>query len=297
MTGIGNSRPRRSLLYMPGANSRALEKARTLPVDGVILDLEDAVAPARKPAAREAVIAAVRAGGYAPREVVIRVNPTSSEWGEQDLRAVATVSSLIDAVLLPKVESPDALRRAETLLVGSGADPRLALWAMVETPAGIAAVESVCAATPRLACLVLGTNDLAKDLRVPQDPSRLGLLHALSRCVLAARANGLDILDGVHPDLEDDAGLRESCHQGRRLGFDGKTLFHPRQVAAANEIFAPSPEAIEEAHAVIAGWQEADARGDGVTLVAGRLVEHLHVLDARRIIGLAQTIADREQDG
>lgn len=285
---------RRSVLYMPGSNARALEKARSLPVDTVILDLEDAVAPAQKRQARDAIAAAVRAGGYAPREVVVRVNGSDSEWGSDDLRAVATVAAHVDAVLLPKVQSAADVLDAAHLLVQSGATHRPALWAMVETPQGITAVEAICAASPRLDCLVLGTNDLAKDLRIAQEPERLGLLYALSRCVLAARAAGLDILDGVHPDLEDDAGLRASCEQGRRLGFDGKTLFHPRQVAAANELFSPSAEAVEEAHAIVAAWAEAQARGAGVTLQGGRLVEHLHVLDAHRVIALAEQVAARQ---
>ena len=192
------------------------------------------------------------------------------------------------------MESADEVRAAGALLEASGAPQRPTLWAMIETPLGVVRVESICEAGARLECLVLGANDLAKDLRIAQDSARTGLVHALSRCVLAARATGLDILDSVHPDIEDETGLRAACRQGRMLGFDGKTLFHPRQIDIANELFTPSPEAVEEARAVIAAWEKARAQGEGVTLHGGKLVEHLHVLDARRIIALAEQATARQ---
>ena len=284
-------RPRRSVLYMPGSNARALEKARTLPADGLILDLEDAVAPAAKQEARALVVAALAAGGYGHRETVVRVNGAATPWGADDLAAAARSGA--DAVLLPKVERAEDVRAAERALDAAGAPPSLRLWCMIETPRGVLAVAEIAAATPRLACLVAGTSDLVKDLRARHTPGRAEVLASLSLVVLAARANGLAALDGVHLDLGDDAGFEAACAQGRELGFDGKTLIHPRTIDAANRAFAPGADEVEAARRIISAHAEADRAGSGVVVVDGRLVEALHVEAARRTVELAEAIAAR----
>ena len=286
---LARSRPRRSVLYMPGSNPRALEKARTLPADGLILDLEDAVAPDAKDAARERVVAAVREGGYGPREVVIRVNGLASRWGHADLVAAATAGA--DAVLLPKVESAEAVRQALAVLDDAGAPAGLALWCMMETPRAMLSAAAIADASPRLGALVMGTSDLVKELHAAHTPLRLPLITALGLCLLAARAAGLAILDGVFLDLEDEAGFAAACRQGRELGFDGKTLIHPRQIAPANQAFAPDEEALGQARRIIAAHEAAQQAGQGVAVVDGRLVESLHVADARRQVALAAAIA------
>ncbi|MBO0738975.1 MAG: CoA ester lyase [Alphaproteobacteria bacterium] len=281
-------RPRRSFLYMPGSNPRALERARSLPADGLILDLEDAVAPQEKESARAIVTAALAEGGYGEREVVLRVNPLDTPWGYADLASAATMP--IDAVLLPKVEGAERLRLSLSLLDALGAPERLALWCMLETPLGILYARDIAAASPRLAALVLGTSDLTKDLHALATRDRLPLLTSLGLAILAARAYGLAVLDGVHLDLADDEGFAASCRQGRELGFDGKTVIHPKQIAAANAAFAPSTEEIEWSRRIIAAHAEAVAAGKGVVLVDGRLIENLHVENARRIVALAEEI-------
>jgi citrate lyase subunit beta/citryl-CoA lyase len=289
MTAMAASaRPRRSLLYMPGSNARALEKGRELPADGLILDLEDAVAPDAKETARRQVAEAVRAGGYGGREIIVRVNGADTPWGAADLDAMAGVGA--DAVLLPKVESAAAVRDAEARLARAGAPAGLALWCMMETPLGILRAAEVAGASPRLAGFVMGTSDLAKDLHAAHTAMRLPMLTALGLCLLAARAHGLTIIDGVHLDLADDAGFAESCRQGAELGFDGKSLIHPRQVEGANRAFAPTPEEIERSRRLIAAHAEASAAGKGVVVVDGRLVEALHVENARRLVALAEAI-------
>jgi citrate lyase subunit beta / citryl-CoA lyase len=288
-------RPRRSMLYMPGANARALEKGRTLPADGLILDLEDAVAPQAKDVARDQVAAALGAGGYGPRELLVRVNGLATPWGAADLAALATAGA--DGVLLPKVESAAAVRQAEAALAAAGAPAGLALWCMMETPRGILAANEIAGASPRLAGLVMGTADLAKDLQARHTPDRLPLLTSLGLCLLAARAHGLAILDGVHLDLADDAGLEAACRQGVEFGFDGKTLIHPRTIAVANRLFAPSADEIAWSRRIIAAHQAASAAGQGVVLVDGRLVEGLHVENARRLVALADAIAARDAAG
>ena len=288
-------RPRRSVLYMPGSNPRALAKARTLPVDGVILDLEDAVAPNAKEEARHRVAEALAEGGFGHRERVVRVNGLDTPWGAADLDAVAAMN--LDAVLLPKIEGAGDVLAAWRRLCEAGARSGLALWVMIETPRGVLATASVCAAAAPLACVVLGTSDLAKELRVEHTPGRPGLLPALGHCVLAARAAGLDVLDGVQLDLEDEAALESVCRQGRELGFDGKTLIHPRQIATANRIFAPAPESVTAARRTLEAWEAASARGDGLAVVDGRLVEHLHAAEARRLVQMAEAIACREGGG
>jgi len=284
-------RPRRSVLYVPASNARALEKARALPADGLILDLEDAVAPAAKVAARAAAVAAVRARGFGPREVALRVNGLTTPWGLDDLAAVARVGA--DAIVLPKVEAPDEVHAAEAALAAAGAPAGLALWAMIETPRGVLAAAAIAGASPRLACLVAGTSDLTKDLRARATPGRTEILTALALVVLAARANGLSALDGVHLDLADAPGFEAACRQGRDLGFDGKTLVHPRTVDAANRIFAPDEAEVAAARRVIAAHAEAEAAGSGVAIVDGRVVEALHVEAARRTVALAEAIAAR----
>jgi len=285
------ARPRRSVLYMPGSNARALEKGREIPADALILDLEDAVAPDAKESARRQVVDAVRAGGYGHRELAIRVNGLDSPWGAEDLRAVAAAGA--DAILLPKVESAAMVEEAERRLRQAGGPERQALWCMMETPLGILRAEAIAGASPRLACLVLGTSDLVKDLRASHTPQRLPVLTALSLCVLAARAHGLAVLDGVHLDLSDDEGFRAVCVQGRELGFDGKTLIHPKTVPVANAVFAPSEAEVAQARKIIAAHAEATAAGKGVVLLDGKLIENLHVEMARRTMTLADAVAAR----
>jgi citrate lyase subunit beta/citryl-CoA lyase len=284
-------RLRRSVLFMPASNARALDKARTLPADALVFDLEDAVAPDAKPAARRLAVAAASGGGYAPREVVIRVNALDTPWGRDDLAAIA--GSGADAVLLPKVDSAAAVHDALGVLDAGGAPARLALWCMLETPRGVLRAEAIAAANPRVAALVMGTSDLTKDLRARHTPDRLPLLTSLGLCVLAARAHGLAALDGVHLDLDDEAGFVAACRQAAAMGFDGKTLIHPKTIAGANAAFAPSPDEIDRARRIIDAHAAAGAQGQGVALVDGRLVEQLHVEEARRVVALAEAITAR----
>jgi citrate lyase subunit beta/citryl-CoA lyase len=284
-------RPRRSILYVPGSNARAVEKARGLPVDGLILDLEDAIAPAAKEEARRTVGAALAAGGFGHREVTVRVNGPATPWGADDLALAARSGA--DAVVLPKVESAEEVRAAERALDAAGAPPALALWCMIETPRGVLAADAVAGATPRLGALVMGTSDLVKDLGARHTPGRAEVLVALGTVLLAARAHGLAALDGVHLDLSDDAGFEAACRQGRDLGFDGKTLIHPRTVDAANRAFTPGENEVARAREIIAAHAEAEAAGKGVVVVDGRLVEALHVEAARRLVALAEAIAGR----
>ncbi len=281
-------RPRRSVLYIPGSNQRALEKAKTLAVDALILDLEDAVAPEQKPQAREYVSAAVNAGGYGHREIVIRINALTTRWGKEDLKAAAWAQA--DAVCVPKIENAAQVRSVADALDALGAPPGMAIWTMLETPLGILNAREIASAHARLTVFVMGTSDLAKDLRVPHTPDRLGFLTSLGMSVLAARAYGLDIVDGVHLDLSGGPEFRAICAQGRTLGFDGKTLIHPNQIATANEIFGPSAEAIAHAHRVIAIWEEAEKEGSGVAVLDGKLVENLHAAEARRLLAIADAI-------
>jgi citrate lyase subunit beta / citryl-CoA lyase len=287
----GGVRLRRSVLFMPASNARALEKARTLPADALVFDLEDAVAPDAKPQARRMAVAAARGGGYAPREVVIRVNALDTPWGRDDLAAAA--ESGADAVLLPKVESAAVVHAAVGALDAAGGPADLPLWCMLETPRGILRAEAIAAAGPRVAALVMGTSDLTKDLRARHTPDRLPLTTSLGLCVLAARAHGLAALDGVHLDLDDEVGFLAACRQAAAMGFDGKTLIHPRTIAAANDAFSPSPDEVARARRIIDAHADAVARGQGVVVVDGRLVENLHVEDAHRLAALAAAIAAR----
>lgn len=282
------ARPRRSALFVPGSNARALQKATELPVDAVLLDLEDAVLPGAKDGARTAVLAAVAARPFGRREVVLRINGLDTPWGPADLRAAAT--SGVDGILLSKTETPAALLAAARVLDELGAPPELRLWSMAETPRGVLDIDAIAQCTPRLAVLVMGTADLGKALRIPEQPGRAALLPALAHCILAARAAGLDILDGVYMRLADPAGFRAECVQGRHLGFDGKTLIHPGQVEACNEIFGVSDSEAAAATELIAAWESAAASGAGVAVHAGRLVERLHVEDARRQLALHRAI-------
>jgi citrate lyase subunit beta / citryl-CoA lyase len=283
-------RPRRSALYVPGSNARALAKAAALAADVVIVDLEDAVAPAAKEEARRAAVAAI-GQGLGRAEVVLRVNGADGPWGADDL--VAAARSGADAVLLPKVERASTVVEAVARLEAAGAPASLALWAMLETPRGILRAEEVASSSPRLACLVAGTSDLVKDLRARHTPGRSEVLASLSWIVLAARAAGLAALDGVHLDLDDPAGFERACRQGRDLGFDGKTLIHPRTIEAANLAFTPGDEELALARRVIEAHAEAEAAGRGVVVVDGRLVEALHVAEARRVVALASAIQGR----
>ena len=285
-------RPRRSVLYMPGSNARALDKARTLPADGYILDLEDAVAPDAKIVARQQICEAVKAGGYGQRELAIRVNSLATPWGHDDIAAASTCGG--HAILIPKVESADTVRQVENIMNAAGAPDDMAIWCMMETPRGMLEAAAIAAASPRLACLVMGTSDLAKDLNCAHTRERLPMLTSLSLCLLAARANGLAILDGVYLDLNDDEGFEYACKQGVEFGFDGKTLIHPKTVAATNRIFAPSETAVAWSRKIIAAHAEATAQGKGVVVVDGKLVENLHVESARRLVKLAEAIAAME---
>jgi citrate lyase subunit beta/citryl-CoA lyase len=282
-------RPRRSVLYMPGANERALEKAKTIPADALILDLEDAVAPDAKADARDRVCAAAASGDYGAKEVTIRVNGLDTEWHAADIAAAAKAGP--DGVVVPKVNSADEVHTIEAALVAGGAPAHTKIWAMLETPIATLRAAEIAAASERLAVLVMGTNDLAKELHAVQIPGREPLVHALSQCIIGARAAGKVILDGVYNDIKDAEGFHDECVQGRHLGFDGKTLIHPTQVDDANLVWAPSTAAVEEAREIIAAFDAAIAEGKGVVTVNGRMIENLHVDNARRTLAQSEAIA------
>ncbi|MDV6010900.1 CoA ester lyase [Haloechinothrix sp. LS1_15] len=286
MTDRQTPRPRRSVLYMPGANERALEKAKTLPADALILDLEDAVAPGVKEEARERVCAAAASGEYSSREVTIRVNGLDTEWHEADLRAAAKAGP--DGIVVPKVSSAAQVHTIERALEFAGAPPHTAIWAMIETPTAMLHAEEIAAASDRLSVLVMGTNDLANELHAEFVPGRAPLLGGLSLALLAARAAGKVILDGVYNDVADAEGFEAECVQGRQLGFDGKTLIHPSQVEPCNRVFTPSEEEVTNARKVIEAFEQASAEGRGVVTVDGRMIENLHVDNARRVLALAE---------
>jgi citrate lyase subunit beta/citryl-CoA lyase len=285
----GPLRPRRSVLYMPGANERALEKAQTLPADALILDLEDAVAPDAKEEARTRVCDAVRSGAYGHRELAIRANGLDTHWGPDDIRAAAAAGP--DAVLVPKVSSPGDIATIEALLAEGGAPAHTSIWAMLETPDGILDAAAICGASVRLEVLVMGTNDITKELHATHVPGRQPLLYALGHCLVAARAAGKVILDGVYNDIKDPEGFAAECTQGAQMGFDGKTLIHPSQLEDCNRIFSPSPEEVDHARRVIEAWDAATAEGKGVVTVDGRMIENLHVDNARRVLAVADAIA------
>ncbi len=289
MSGAASYRPRRSVLYMPANNERALEKAKTLPVDGLILDLEDAVGPDHKAVARENACAATASGDYGLREVTIRVNGIGTQWHEEDLAAACGAGP--DGIVVPKVGSAQQVRDLVAAMEAHGVPARTSLWAMVETPEAILGAAELAAASDRLAVLVMGTNDLVKELGARHVPGRAPLATALSLSVLAARAAGIAILDGVYNDVRDTAGFEAECAAGRDLGFDGKTLIHPGQVEACNAIFAPSADEEDDARGVLAAWEAGS--GTGVVTYRGRMVENLHVDIARRVIATAEAIRGR----
>jgi citrate lyase subunit beta/citryl-CoA lyase len=277
---------------MPASNERALEKAKNLPVDGLILDLEDAVAPDAKEQARENACAAARSGEYGRREVTIRVNGTGTQWHDADLAAACAAGP--DGIVVPKVGSADEVRALVAVMEAAGAPEHTKLWAMVETPQAMLHCEEIAGASERLTVLVMGTNDLAKELHAEHVPGRQPLLTGLGLCLLAARATGTVILDGVYNDVKDAPGFEAECLQGRQMGFDGKTLIHPGQVEACNAAFAPSEAQVEEAHGVLRAWE--DGAGAGVVTYRGRMVENLHVETARRVLETHEAIAALEAD-
>lgn len=283
-------RPRRSVLYMPGSNERALEKAKTLPADALILDLEDAVAPDAKEQAREQVCRAVAAGGYGKREIIIRINALSTPWGEADLKAAAAAGP--DAILVPKISSSQDVLDAEAKLQAAGAPESLKIWSMMETPIGILHAEEIAAASARQTAWVMGTNDIAKDMHAAHTPMRLPMITALGLCMLAARAHGLTILDGVYNDIKDEDGFAAVCRQGLELGFDGKTLIHPSQLGPCNEIFAPTQDEVTFAHAIIAAFNAPENQGKGVLKVEGKMVELLHRDQALRTVAIDNAIKE-----
>ncbi len=292
-SGPDRSRPRRSALYMPGSKPRALEKARGLPADALILDLEDAVLPAEKASARATVAEAVRARAYGRREVVIRINSLATEWGPDDLAMAAECRP--DAILVPKVNAASILGDVELRLEGTGAED-IPLWAMIESPRGVLNIREIARSSPALACLVIGTNDLAAELRAADTTDRAALVPALATCIVAARANGLAVLDGVYNVIQDLDGLRAQCRQGRELGFDGKTLIHPGQLGTANEVFSPSAQEIDAARRILAAFEQAASAGQGVAVVDGRMVENLHAAGARRVLAQAEAIRALEAE-
>ena len=281
----GDFTPLRSVLYMPSSNAKAVEKAKSLPADGVIFDLEDAVAPDAKPSAREAAAAAVDSGDYGKRTLTIRVNGIGTQWHDDDLAAAAQAGP--DGIVVPKVNSAEEVRSLVAAIERAGAPDKTLLWAMVETPEAIFNVRELAAASDRLAVLVMGTNDLVKELYAEHVPGRAPLLTALSLSVLAARAAGVAILDGVYNDVRDTDGFLAECQQGREFGFDGKTLIHPGQVAGANEAFAPSEKAVEDARGLIEAFENSSG---GVVTYNGRMVENLHVESARRTLSIAEAV-------
>lgn len=286
-----NIRPRRSVLYMPGANERALEKARSIPADALILDLEDSVAPEAKAEARTRVAAAVAARGYGGRELIVRINGLDTPWGIDDLKMAAAAGP--DAVLVPKVARPGDIVNVSRIHGAMGGADSTRMWAMMETPMAIFNVREIASVhqVARLACLVLGTNDLLKESRAGAAGGRFAILPWLSTTLLAARAYGLDVIDGVYNDFKDEAGFRAECEQGRTLGMDGKTLIHPGQVALCNQLFAPAPEDVVWSRKVMAAFAAPDNATRGVITVEGRMVERLHLAMAERVVAIAEAIA------
>ncbi|MFK7976812.1 MAG: CoA ester lyase [Halioglobus sp.] len=285
-------RPRRSVLYMPGSNPRALDKARSLPADGLILDMEDSVAPDAKQLAREQIGAALNEGGYGQRELMVRINALNTDWGAEDIAAICAFDTAPDAVLIPKIDTAADVVAAIEAFESKGITADVDMWIMAETPKCILNIAEIAAAHPRLKGMVMGTSDLSKDTGVRHTRDRLGFITALNLCVYASRANGLEIIDGVQLELDNEELLTYSCEQGRDLGFDGKSLIHPKQIAAANTVFAPSEEEIATAGTIIEAFEEAKAAGKGVVVVNGRLVENLHVEEANKRLALAKAIAD-----
>ena len=285
-------RPRRSVLYMPGSNARALEKAKTLAADGVILDLEDSVAPDAKETARQQVAEAVKAGGFGRREIFVRINGVDTPWHADDLSAAARAAP--DAIIVPKVSSPDTLELVGRRLLDMHTDLKTRIWAMIETPLAMFNILAIAAeardSESRLAGLIMGTNDLAKDTRARLVPGRAPMLPWLATCVAAARVHGIDILDGVYNEIGNAAGFAEECRQGVDLGFDGKTLIHPNQIEPCNRAFSPSAEEVTQARKIIAAFDLPENKGKGVVSIDARMVERLHADMARRVVAIAEAI-------
>jgi len=287
-------KPRRSCLYMPGINERAMNKARSLPADVIIFDLEDAVAPDAKAVARESVCAQLEQGGYGRRELVVRINALETPWGRDDLAQFSDLE--LAAICVPKVERPEQIKAIEQAMDELGYSKSCGIWPMAETPTGVLSQRDILAASERIDALLMGTSDLARDLRLSRSAERSGLLHALSHCVLAARERGIDVLDGVHLNIKDAEGFRKQCLQGRELGFDGKTLIHPAQVEPCNELFSPSADEVERAGRLLEAWNTARAEGKGVAVLDGQLIEILHVEEAQRLLAVAEEIEARQVD-
>lgn len=292
-----SARPRRSLLYMPGDKANVLEKAKSLPADALMFDLEDAVAPDNKLIARDTVCSAVKAGGYGPREIIIRVNGLDTDWGAADLEAA--VAARPHGILAPKVETAADIHMLNTALTAAGAPETLTLWVMIEMPRAILNIQEIAAASAktRLAAFVMGTNDLAKAYRAVWTPDRAAFQTALQLSLAAARGYGLVALDGVYNDIQNIAGLEAECSQGRVLGFDGKTLIHPAQIEAANTAFSPAADDIRQAQAVIAAFALPENAGKGVIKVNGKMTELLHLEEARHTVAIAKEIAAMEGNG
>lgn len=288
-------RPRRSVLYMPGSNARALEKAKTLPADGVILDLEDSVAPDAKEAARRQVADAVKAGGFGAREVIIRTNAVDTPWHAEDLAAAAQAGP--DAILIPKVQTAETLELIGRRLMDMHTPVKTRVWAMIETPLAIFNILSIAAeardSEARLSCFVLGTNDLAKDTRARLVPGRAPMLPWLTTVIAAARVHGVEVLDGVYNDLSNVEGFAAECQQGVELGMDGKTLIHPNQIEPCNKAFSPTEAEVEWARKMIAAFDLPENKSKGVVSIDGRMVERLHAEMARRTVAIAEAIAAR----
>ncbi len=286
-----SERPRRSVLFMPGSNARALEKAKTIDADVLVFDLEDAVAPDAKEEARSLVADALASGEYGHRELVVRINAVGTEWWRGDLAAVGPHHPA--AILLPKMESADTLERVSDELVWHASDHDAAFWAMLETPRGFLRAEEIAQSHDRLSTFVVGTNDLVKDLRARHVPGREPVVHALSQALLVARAYGLNVLDGVYSSFKDEEGFKAECRQARDMGFDGKTLIHPNQVAPANAAFSPTEAELEEARRMLEAFEAAQAKGKGVAVLDGRMIEELHLAEARRLVKMSELFEER----
>ena len=287
-------RPRRSVLYMPGSNARALEKGKTIAADALIMDLEDAVAPDAKEEARARVCDVIARGGYGQREIIVRVNGLSTPWGYQDIACASRSGA--DAILLPKVESADTVRQAETIMIEQGAPEDMSIWCMMETPRGILRADAIADASTRVSCMVMGTSDLTTDLHGMHTRDRIPMMTSLGICLLVARAHKLSILDGVHLDLHDEKGFNEACLQSKAMGFDGKTLIHPKTIDTANWVFGPSAADVDMSKRIIKEFKAARKRGEGVVVMDGKLIENLHVVEAERLVQLANRIAEMESD-
>lgn len=290
-------RPRRSVLYLPGDNDRALDKAKSLPADSIIIDLEDSVAPSNKEKARAQAYAAIHEGGFGSREVVLRVNPIETPWGMSDLQAA--IACVPDAILIPKVSNQGDITGTAKVVKASDADPSIRLWAMIETPMGIINAREIAACAPdqdnRLACFVLGTNDLLKESRARSSNQRFAVVPWLAMTLVAARAYGLDVIDGVYNDFKDETGFRAECEHGRTLGMDGKTLIHPSQVAPCNEVFSPTEDEVVWAEKIIKAFEQAENAKKGVITVDGKMVERLHLVMAKRVATIAAAINSRKR--